>query len=1706
MPNSDTPHITINSSMIFITWLTDLTKIQGVVNNIKGIELLKDNVTKLLEPSVVNDLSSAINGLNLQQAQLALSTRKLTQDQMNQVLVGAGLIASEDKIKGELLQSALVQAGVSAEKQRAILTELGLMDAITGEIYTTKACNKEELLNMLATKGVTGANAEAIISILGVGEASKKSTLSLGLFTKATWEQIKAQAVLLASNPVTWIVLGLVALVGVLDLVTTSTAEYDKELNSLRDNLENAKSECSELKSELKSCNDELTTTQERIKELEKIESPTFVEKEEYDNLIATNNELERKNALLELEEKVKNAEKNKAFIDTMQKDVNDDNEYWLEQDTGNIYKGDSTWAIIGGIHATDSTEADFIEQQFATRRYLFNKLAEAETEEEKDKIQNCIDEIDSYLQNKSSEWNKDSEEISYILNPTSDDERAVNEWLDYIADFQDRMAITISKEDAEANARYKANTFNRLVDNHQFDDTVQGLQNLGKEGKVTAEMLDDPKYDEFINKLVFLGVIDSAANLDTVALAFNSVAIAAENAADSTQKYNHGYSFSFSDILSYKSLSQFQSTIDSLKSSLTTLYSGNYSSTDLISALTNVNSVLSDIGKSDVINWEKITNIADLDNVIDQITSEYIDTMLDSWDIAGTEFGNIIRNVIQEELKASRQLETYKSNVSDLQTAYSNLTDVIDTYNANGYITFDQLTSLLEMEPQYLSCLIDDNGQLQLNTQAMADLAQLRLDEAKAQVVQETISELNRLSEEKQTQAVNDNSNAYIQNIRTISQWNEALGIAMQNAGLAVPLFAELSTAIGGAVSNGVSDEAIGQVLDNAYKKFQMIGQIQSSIGSNLGGILGKTSSSLTSSSTDNYEELFDFFERRVEVLDDAVKLLNTNLENVTGSFAKNQLLDQSSNILEERIHNYSDAAKMYQEKVQESLSRLDAETQRKIIDGSVSLTDYIGEGNEAVVEAMKDYQGWADKVAECTEELASLKEELRQLELDKFNHIVQDFTDQFDLRDNAKNLIDKQISLFEEAGQLIGKAFYEEQIDQSQKQLSLLENEKAKLVSQMTSAIGSGRIQKGTGEWLEMVNALSDVDSSILDCKKSIEEYDNAILNLHWEVFDRIQNAFEDLSDEIDNLIGMIDDSDVATKDNQWTKEGLTQLGLYAQQYELATYQVSQYADQMDKLNADYLLGKYSATEYSDKLSDLSSAQWDAVNAAESAKDSIMDLNKARISIVTEGIQEEINAYKELTDAQINALDAEKDLHDYQISIAEKSKNIAGLEKQLAAMQYDNTSATVARRKQLEEQLAEARADLDETQYDHSVETQKESLNQQYTDFEEARNKEIEALEATLEDRENIIAASMDSVKQNTQVIADQITEIADQHGIKVSDALTKSWTMGENAIASYGEVLSLGTSAFIGNIIAIEAQIYQLQTDADITAVSLASMFGANADNLVSELNTSYFAEYNLLSVTNALHDSLINTLQSGYDVSNIVNSLNAVTDAANRARAAASGLSTVNTSIVPTISNNPSADRKFFVKDENSKTLYAGNLSQCQTWISAHNYSLGSFAGDDINVIDNNKKSSASTKLSKAKAPIMKYAAGTRNITKAGPAITNEDGQELIYHASDGSILTRLQPGDKVFSNASAERLYQLGQGILPADITPSFKLPSVNNSRYSSNAVNMNYDHLIEINGNVNDTNNFIKQISTIAEKAIENAVTTAEKTRKYGMF
>ena len=176
-------------------------------------------------------------------------------------------------------------------------------------------------------------------------------------------------------------------------------------------------------------------------------------------------------------------------------------------------------------------------------------------------------------------------------------------------------------------------------------------------------------------------------------------------------------------------------------------------------------------------------------------------------------------------------------------------------------------------------------------------------------------------------------------------------------------------------------------------------------------------------------------------------------------------------------------------------------------------------------------------------------------------------------------------------------------------------------------------------------MVNTLSDVQGGILDCKTAIEEFDNELLQLHWDVFDRIQGQFKDLDSELSNLRELFKDSKVTDGGSGWSREGIAQLGLLAQQYEVAQRQIQQYNDAISKLNDDYKSGKYSATEYMDKLSDLTAGQWDAVKSSEAVKDAIMELNEARIDEEISAIEKETDAYRELVNAQVDALKSAKD-----------------------------------------------------------------------------------------------------------------------------------------------------------------------------------------------------------------------------------------------------------------------------------------------------------------------------------------------------------------------------------------------------------------------------------------------------------------------------
>ena len=147
--------------------------------------------------------------------------------------------------------------------------------------------------------------------------------------------------------------------------------------------------------------------------------------------------------------------------------------------------------------------------------------------------------------------------------------------------------------------------------------------------------------------------------------------------------------------------LDRLQSSVKSAADAYTTLLSGGYSSSELLDSIQAITQAVKDMGES--FDWEAIAASANplqaIQDAIDSVSKSYADSVLSGAGIdSDSKFGQMLTNIVQEAYKSEAALSSLNTQVDSLQSAYSSLTDIIQTYNETGYITFDQLQTLLEM------------------------------------------------------------------------------------------------------------------------------------------------------------------------------------------------------------------------------------------------------------------------------------------------------------------------------------------------------------------------------------------------------------------------------------------------------------------------------------------------------------------------------------------------------------------------------------------------------------------------------------------------------------------------------------------------------------------------------------------------------------------------------------------------------------------------------------------------------------------------------------------------------------------------------------------------------------------------------------------------------------------------------------------------
>lgn len=528
---------------------------------------------------------------------------------------------------------------------------------------------------------------------------------------------------------------------------------------------------------------------------------------------------------------------------------------------------------------------------------------------------------------------------------------------------------------------------------------------------------------------------------------------------------------------------------------------------------------------------------------------------------------------------------------------------------------------------------------------------------------------------------------------------------------------------------------------------------------------VLGKDDSSSSSSSKDTKEKL-NWIERLINKISTAYsRLKNVVLDTTTTWLNRNNALADSMSTLRDEINTQSQAYEYYINAF--NGYSLDDYYKNQIANGSISI-DVIYD--EDLKNAISDCQDFYDKAQDSKTAVQELGIELKGLAKSRFDNLKSQYEEQINQITKTNDLLQKEADIIDTKGWFASTLLNNSFIEQEQKNLDKLKEERTALVNALNSAIDSGKIEEYSEDWYDMQSSIDDCTSSILDAEKALIEYDNAIRQINWDAFDRTRDDVEDLINETDFLVELLKDVGITDDDGNMTKEGQAAQALLAQKYQLYLNQAKAYKDEISKINEDLVNDPYDK-ELLDRKQDLIDKEQEAIKSAMSEKDAIKDLTNDAYTDFIDKLGDAIDKYKELMDTM-------KDAYDYEKSIREKTEALNALEKQYSAYQGDNSEEGKKNIQQLKDQINTAKDDLKDTEYEKLINDTEKILDQLQSDVKSW-------VDQRLDDLDNLIQDIIEQSNENASDISQTITSTAENYGYKLSESMASIWSTNTNNI---------------------------------------------------------------------------------------------------------------------------------------------------------------------------------------------------------------------------------------------------------------------------------------------------------------------------------
>ena len=536
-----------------------------------------------------------------------------------------------------------------------------------------------------------------------------------------------------------------------------------------------------------------------------------------------------------------------------------------------------------------------------------------------------------------------------------------------------------------------------------------------------------------------------------------------------------------------------------------------NASPSDILDSVQSISEAVSEMGGS--LNWEFIADYEDpmelLANAIDKVSKEYAESVL-----SGDGFGQMLANNIIQAQRLKAELDSYNTTTDSIQSAFKSLTSAVEEYNQNGYLTADTLQTIMSLDSQYLACLINENGQLQINGQTYEALVQAKLADAQATAVKQAMAELDRIATEQQMEAD-------VASIGTMAEKEIALGsLASQYGHLtsaAISATAAQALADSYADASGKNQEAADQVMASLDAKLALIQDTMNATAgsfSNLTNHLNgfSSASGKASKATDELTEAMQSQKDALEAQKDALQKQVEHYEKVIDAinwFYDKQIekqekaiddLEKQNDLLKEQQDNYDMALsaidRFYQNQIDLIKSEQDAIDERIAAlreENDERKEQYELEQKQLALERARNQKTnltyTADRGYIYTADEVSIKEAEDSLADAELNNAVSKL-------EKEKDKLQESIDKLEEYRKLWGTVADEYQNNLEDMQLQLL------LGNDYEAALLEGRLETVTtfkDNYIAIQSEINSNEELIASYEEKIEYYES--LKEEWE-----------------------------------------------------------------------------------------------------------------------------------------------------------------------------------------------------------------------------------------------------------------------------------------------------------------------------------------------------------------------------------------------------------------------------------------------------------------------------------------------------------------------------------------------------------------------------------------------------------------------------